>query len=441
MAGSTRLWAEGVIAFGTGLLFVLFPPRRSIGRFFNTILASIFILALTAFLPASLFGAPTWRIDLIKLGVDFPPTLSPQPWLSAESIALLGLGLAWTSYLFSSNWNIQTRQKAFTWFGAGILALAVTMTIAGALHLRVPFWPETGGFGFFPNRNQTGNVFALAGVMIYATGLQEWQRGRKNWWVWMLSLCLIFWAIIVNGSRAGVILFFVGALAWHLWWITSSEEKQFPTFVLIALVLFGGVLIWSGPNLVARFTGQNSDLLSRNGRIAIYRDAWNFFARSPGFGIGLGNFRSLFSSQRHFFISPAEAIHPESDWLWVAVEMGTVAILLFVTGVVVWVRGCFPFNPGTLRAMRTAAMICGCLFARSRNRGCFRTSHRSTLAGTVSGEHCNQSCDKRSPFTTADISHSRHVVYSRRRILDGVGLWFVGSYHSQRESADRSGRV
>jgi tetratricopeptide (TPR) repeat protein len=237
------------------------------------------------------------------------------------------------------------------------------MTIASALHQRVPFWPETGGFGFFPNRNQTGNVFGLASVMMYATAMQGWQRGSRNWWIWMWSLCLIFWALIVNGSRAGVVLFFIGALAWHFWWIASSDEKRFPSFVLIALILFGVVLIWSGPSLVARFTGPNADLLLRNGRISIYHDAWNFFKQAPLFGIGLGNFRSLFSSQRHYFISPAEAIHPESDWLWIAVEMGVLAPMLLMVAIAIWIRSCFPFNPGTLRGTRLAAMICGCLFA------------------------------------------------------------------------------
>ena len=124
------------------------------------------------------------------------------------------------------------------------------------------------------------------------------------------------------------------------------------------------MLVWSGPDLVARFTGQNADLfsLSRNGRISIYHDTWNFFRQSPFFGIGLGNFRSLFSSQRHYFISPAEAIHPESDWLWVAVEMGALAPLLLLAAIVIWLRSCFPFNPGTLRGTRMAAMICGILF-------------------------------------------------------------------------------
>lgn len=361
LGGSTELWAKAVIAIAAGGLLIFLPPRGS-WPMLNRVLLAIFAVGLISFLPAALFGSTPWRTDLAKLGVSFPSTLSPQPWLSIESIALLGIGLAWASYLLGLNWNLQTRQKALNWFCIGILGLAVTLTVASAMHQRVPFWPEAMGFGFFPNRNQTGNVLGLAGIMIYATAMQGWQRGRRNWWLWLLSLCVIFWALIVNGSRAGVILFFVGALVWHVWWIASAKEKRFPVLVLVALILFGAVLVWSGPKLVARFTGENADLLSRNGRLSIYHDAWNFFAQSPWSGIGLGNFRSLFSSQRNFFISPTEAIHPESDWLWVTVEMGVLAPLLLLAAIAIWIRGCFPFNPGTLRSTRMAAMICGCLF-------------------------------------------------------------------------------
>jgi O-antigen ligase/tetratricopeptide (TPR) repeat protein len=362
LAGSTALWAKALIAIGAGLTLLLFPPAHS-RRSLDLLFLAIFAVALTAFIPAHFFGSPPWRSDLSELGVKFPLTLSPQPWLTFESICLLALGLAWTCYLFSSDWNLQRRQKTLGLFCVGILVLAATLTIASTLNKRVPFWPETGGFGFFPNRNQTGNVFGLGGVMIYAIAMQGWQRGRKNWWLWMLSLCLIVWALIINGSRGGVILFFVGAVVWHLWWIASSDQKRFPAILLIAVVLLGAALVWSGPRLVARFIGENADLLSRNGRIAIYHDTWNFFKQSPFFGVGLGNFRSLFSSQRHYFISPAEAIHPESDWLWVAVEMGALGPLLLLAVIGIWLRSCFPFKSGTLRATRMAAMVCGCLFA------------------------------------------------------------------------------
>src|SRR5205823_1580794 len=77
---------------------------------------------------------------------------------------------------------------------------------------------------------------------------------------------------------------------------------------------------------------------------------------------GLGNFRALFSSQRQFFISTTESIHPESDWFWIAIEMGAVAFILLLTAIAIWLRNCFPLQPGTRRSIRVAAIICGILF-------------------------------------------------------------------------------
>ena len=44
--------------------------------------------------------------------------------------------------------------------------------------------------------------------MIYANAFQHLQRGRKQGWFWLSGLGLICWALILNYSRAGIILFF-----------------------------------------------------------------------------------------------------------------------------------------------------------------------------------------------------------------------------------------
>ncbi|HWY52535.1 MAG TPA: O-antigen ligase family protein [Chthoniobacterales bacterium] len=363
LGGSTALWAKAIMAIATGLLFILLPPERTL-RPLHIIALVILALALTAFLPANWFGYPPWRTDLAKLGAQLPWTISSQPWLTFESICLLAIGLGWAYYLVVADWDSDLREAAVATFCIGILVLAASMSIAFALQKRVPFWPVVGGFGFFQNRNETGNVFALGGIMIYAVGMQRWQEGRRNWWIWLISVCLVFWALIINSSRAGIVLFFAGTLAWHLWWLSTSKKKRLPALLLIALVLLGGVLAWNGSAVLGRFTRETADFfsLSRNGRLAIYRDSFEFLKQSPGLGIGLGNFRSLFSSQRHFFISTTESIHPESDWFWVTIEMGLPVLLLLLAGVVIWLRGCLPFRAGTHRRIRVAAMICGLLF-------------------------------------------------------------------------------
>src|SRR6478672_1753137 len=99
LGGSTTLWAQAAIALVTGALFVVAPPRRSLGPAFNLVFFVLALLPLVQFLPASWFSTPTWRSNLTGLGAQLPPTLSPQPWLTVESTCLLWLGLAWAYYL------------------------------------------------------------------------------------------------------------------------------------------------------------------------------------------------------------------------------------------------------------------------------------------------------------------------------------------------------
>jgi tetratricopeptide (TPR) repeat protein len=366
LGGSTALWAQATLSCVIGLLFILAPPERSLGRLLNILFIAIGAAALVAFLPANLFGLTDWRVSFLKFGIQLPGTQSPQPWLTLESSCLLWLGLAWTYYLFSYEWPPELRETAWDIFCFGILCLAATLVISYTFKLRIPFWPNAPEFGFFPNRNQTSNVLGLGGIMIYANAFQHLQRGRRRGWMWMAGLALVCWALILNYSRAGIILFFAGALIWHLWWLLRSGSRETapraiawgPLAILLALLLVAG-----GDTLI-RFK-QSADFFSaaENGRFLLQRDAFELFKTAPVVGIGLGNFRSLFSAYRRFFVSPSEAIHPESDWVWVAVEMGCLVPLGIFIGLIVWVRRCFPLAVGTWRGMRTAAMICGIGFA------------------------------------------------------------------------------
>src|SRR5438128_2328001 len=127
LGGSTTLWAQALISLGTGVFFILSPPKRSPGLLLNVVFITIGAAALIGFLPAHWFAFPEWRTALLKFGIHLPSTWSPQPWLTLESGCLLWLGLAWTSYLFAYRWNPAFREKAWDAFCFGILCLAATL--------------------------------------------------------------------------------------------------------------------------------------------------------------------------------------------------------------------------------------------------------------------------------------------------------------------------
>jgi O-antigen ligase/tetratricopeptide (TPR) repeat protein len=360
LGGSTSPWAEGSLVLLTGIFFIVDPPRRSLGLWFNALFLALALLPLIGFLPSQFLHVPAWRVELTNLGVKFPPTWSPQPWLTAESACLFWFGLAWTYYLFAYEWKPSLREKVWDAFCIGILALAATLTICYAIGLHIPFWPNVPEFGFFPNRNQTSNVLGLGGIFMYANAFRHLEHGRRRGWLWLAGLALVCWALILNFSRGGIILFFAGTFVWHLWWLTTfraGTQKLIawgPLAILVALLLLAGGTTW------LRFRHESIDLLSlsQNGRVSIQRDAIDLFKASPFLGTGLGNFRSLFTAARHFYTSSSEAIHPESDWLWLAVETGFAGPLLVLIGVIAWIRRSIPFPAGTWRAMRVAGLIC-----------------------------------------------------------------------------------
>src|SRR5438067_5798809 len=82
----------------------------------------------------------------------------------------------------------------------------------------------------------------------------------------------------------------------------------------------------------------------------------------PLLGVGLANFGALFSPERRFYNAEKTAIHPESDVLWGAVEMGWLAVALLAVLFIWWIQQCFPMASNTERRLRVAALLAVCAF-------------------------------------------------------------------------------
>src|SRR5438477_3061503 len=364
LGGSTKLWAAASLAAATGLLFLIAPPQRSLGRLPNIAFAALIALALVAFLPSRWFPLSDWRSVLEKLGARLPATVSAQPWLTFQSTFQFLLGLSWAYYLLTADWSLAARKKAWTFIALLIVGLAAAITVANFLQVRIPFWPHTPEFGFFPNRNHTSNVLGIGGILVYALALDGFARRQRHWWIWIVALSLICWALILDYSRAGIILVVAGMVAWHLFWLITSGNKRRPLFASVGIFVLLLLFVWNGGKTIMRFIDLESDSLSpSNMRFAIYRDAFDLTMRAPFTGIGLPNFSYVFSTAQPHSIGEDVAAHPESDWLWVAVELGWLAPLLIAALFAWWLSRCFPFGPGTYRLLRFAAMVCGCGFA------------------------------------------------------------------------------
>ncbi len=342
-----------------GLGFLLLPPRHRLPAFVYLPAVLLVLWPLTAFLPAAWFAMPAWRQILTRdLGLSLPGTIAPQPWLTIESWLLLALGLSWLVYATSLLMTSRTRWNLARFYvtGAGLLAgLAILCALAKQ---PLPFWHAAQHFGFFPNRNQMGDWLALAALLIPALLYEDWGRHRLLTMWWLLVLGVIGTALVMNYSRAGILLFFVGSTLFLLW---ISLMRRWTGRLMIGLAIAISMV-----TLFLLFGGETRDRLQRMAqpsdeprysRLAIQRDALALKQASPWTGVGLGNFNAVFPFARDMSRSEARILHPESDWVWLIAEAGWGAWVVAVIGCALVLGLHFPMEHGTARTVRLAAGI------------------------------------------------------------------------------------
>src|SRR6266567_5364504 len=212
LGGATEKWEEGLVVTVVALYLLVRPPRFSLGALTNLVLLTLFISAAVAFLPARWFFQPEWRAALVNdFGIQLPSTLTPQPWITLSYLVSFVAGLSWL-YLVSAQ-DLELREARFQLrlFTSGIALLAAICIALYSADTTLPFWQNERNFGPFPNRNQTGDLFGFAAIMILACGQDDLRKGSKRWIVWILALVLIVAAIILNSSRSGIVILVVGS--------------------------------------------------------------------------------------------------------------------------------------------------------------------------------------------------------------------------------------
>ncbi|HSP45938.1 MAG TPA: O-antigen ligase family protein, partial [Chthoniobacterales bacterium] len=297
LGGATQKWSEGIIVALFGLMLLVQPPKVSWGLSLNVVLLALLVSAATAFLPANWFLQPAWRTALVEdFGITLPGTLSPQPWISFGCFLSFLAGVSWLYYVSTLDLDLRDVRTQLRLFGFGVAFLTVLCIAFRAGHTAPSFWHNERGFGPFPNRNQTANLFGLTAIVILACGQEDIRKGRKRWILWLAGLAVIIVGIVLDFSRAGVLLLVAGSALWlGVFALRKGSAARIALGVSALLVLFTVMLVFGGQtlerfNLRAGDTGVAADL-----RWAIYRDAIHLIAASPWCGIGLGNFDEIFA--------------------------------------------------------------------------------------------------------------------------------------------------
>ena len=365
LGGATQKWSEGIVLALLGLILLVNPPRFTLGPAFNAILLALVACTATAFLPARWFLQPAWRLVLSNdFDITLPATLSPQPWISLGCFISFLAGLSWLYYMSTLDLDlreVRSQLRTFTTWAVLLAALCLALHYA---HTALPFWHNERGFGPFPNRNQTANLFGLTAIVLLACGQDDIRHSRKRWIVWVFGFALLVAAVIVNFSRAGILILVVGTALWlAAFALRKSSAALIALGISVILILLTVLLVFGGQtferfNLRSGGGGVAGDL-----RWAIFRDALQLISASPWCGIGLGNFDEIFALFRDASLTASRTIHPESDWFWFWVEAGWPAVLLTIAGFAFLVWRVFPLQEGTNQRFRVAALIAAFLFA------------------------------------------------------------------------------
>ena len=366
LGGATQKWAEGIVVGLLGLLLLVRPPRVSLGLATNLAFILLVGVGTIAFLPAGWFFFPSWRSILVHdFGTTLPQTVSAQPWISLTCLVSMIAGMSWLYVTSTQELELRAVRVQLRLFVTGIVFIAALSIVFYLAHLAPSFWINARGFGPFPNRNQTGDLFGITAIVLLACGQDDMRHGRKRWIIWLVGLGILIAAIILNFSRAGVIILVGGSALWIA--VVALKVRSQARIALAAsflLLLLTALLVFGGATVDRFHVFQSGDGRAfADFRWKIFRDAFDMIRASPWCGLGLGNFEPVFATFRQASIAQTRALHPESDWIWMWSELGWPAIAITVIGAALLIRRVLPLEEATNQRFRLAALIGALCFA------------------------------------------------------------------------------
>ena len=405
---------HGWMALVAGLLMVCFPPRVVVSGWWWALGAVVVGAAALAFLPKEWGFDPEWRRQIEQLGVSTGEQITGHPAVSWPLWGRLAITVVVGLYVLGH--RLTNAGQARVLMGvAWLIGIYATVSLAIDGQQKPWVWDPVPSFGLFPNRNHTATTLVigvLAGLTAMSSCLRHGHGGRAG----LALLPTALNAAVVLGyceSRAGLLLLVGGVGVWVAGqWVGKTLKVSRRSAVVVGLVLVViGVLFASSDSEVkdrifkevpvaprapisvtVAGSGAKSgagtagtaaktpasaavkgvvpaaapspasvaesevdfDLgLERDGRWPIYRDTWNLIRETGWTGVGQGMFEHVMPRYRRFSTTDARALHPESDWWWLAAEGGVPCALALavLVGMVAWgsIRGGIGHRGWTLR--------------------------------------------------------------------------------------------
>ncbi len=290
-------------------------------------------------LPACLL----WLVLQIVLGLFAPGVnLNRNALVGAELLALTGFCVLFVSFmLFRSSDDM----RAFAWM---LVVLGGAQAVIGLLtynDLSLGIWGgRSDGFftakGTYPNYNHFAGLLEMCLPFSVVTLVRQFVDGRLfisfRGLASIAAVLLMLVALVLSGSRAGVMAFFVASgMVIPLWVRAYRQRHSAKTGGRRWLFLAGAVVSIS--LLVALFQGDLLYRLATRGsnsiRPALWGDMIAAFHRHPWLGNGAGVFGDIAPLYKSWLLSMLDFRYAHNDYLSWLIENGlpmTLLLLLIV---------------------------------------------------------------------------------------------------------------
>jgi O-antigen ligase len=332
MGGTVRPSALAVLA-GAVCFCCWIWGRHPLSYNRRPLMATVWIAAgamLVVFWPSPLWLQTEWgQILHAEFGLS-SRLATPQPLVSWSVLAAGTLLACWVRFLLQTQ---IPREARFPLASAYCTFLALAVAVTFLLHLagiKIAWWQPEQGWGWFPNRNQMGNVTALGAVFALGCALEAGRsREARSVVSPSFALLVLATATLLNGSRASLLLLGLGLAAVLFHFSVTRPRVDVVAISFSVLLVACSAVIFAGTPVLDRLLQSGPGWA---GRSALYEDTLRMILTSPWTGIGWGNFASVFTFYRDLSLGPEDhwALHPESDWLWLWAEGGWVPFLAWI---------------------------------------------------------------------------------------------------------------
>ncbi len=361
-------WALGLMAITVGILVLWFPPQSRLPFALLVVMGSIAGLTLLALIPVQVLFQPSWRVRLAEdVGIPLGRTWSAQPLVTLENWLFLVVIMVWFAWLVTQDRVAEQRAHILRVVSSGIAWLAVLSTVFYFKGWHPPTWTSGSKWdiGPFANRNHVSTLMAMNAILCLATSYDLMRRKRRQWVYYGLGIVPCFAVVLLNTSRAGLFLFFLGVLSWFF--AASLRKRSLKRLAIggaLLLALTSGTVLFA-QTLLARFVRTDIGVLeslATDSRFTLYADTFDLILQNPVLGVGLGNFASVFGFTNHMENVYTRYRHPESDLLWFMSEAGwpaTIAALIGVLIFVLWIGPWRSVSKGARRRERRLRLAAG----------------------------------------------------------------------------------